>query len=250
VSGSFKWWHRAEVGYYAQHSEEALPHDQTVIQVLNSAARAEASAERSLGVAGAFLFREDDLEKKIGVLSGGERARVRLAGLVLQEHNVLLLDEPTNHLDAQTVEVLAEALRGYAGTVLLVSHARTFVNAVADRIYEVRPGSVRLYHGTYEEYVDELRENSVGRDLAVGGGASSEEEKTVRQEARRLERERQKEIARLEKKIGELERERSEILKYFFENPLDYSPERQTRLSELEDLIEKAEGEWMTLAER
>jgi ATP-binding cassette subfamily F protein 3 len=249
VAGDCRWWHRADIGYFAQHAEEALPMRDTVLQVLHAAAPSETSAERILATAGAFLFREDDLEKSVGVLSGGEKARLRLARLILQEHNVLLLDEPTNHLDAQTVDVLAGALRDYDGTVVVVSHARTFVNAVAERIYEAKLGRLRLYPGTYEEYVAELAESAFGGGEETSGAAVLAEEKTARQAARAAERERQRERTKLERRLAELEKERSGILRFFFENPLDYAPDRQARLAALDEEIARAEEAWLKLAD-
>ncbi len=248
LAGSFKWWHRADIGYYSQIAEETLDPQQTVLQTLTAAAPAATSGERILATAGAFLFREDDLEKTCRVLSGGERARVRLARLVLREHNVLLLDEPTNHLDAETVEVLAAGLKDYAGTVLAVSHARTFMNAVADRVYEVRNGTVRQYLGTYEEYVSDLAEQAALAEAepvpsSAAGGAAERREKALR--ARELRRRLQK----LEEKLKSLEREKGRILAFFFENPTEYAPDKSRRLAELEEEIAAAEKEWLKTAE-
>jgi ATP-binding cassette subfamily F protein 3 len=231
-------------------SEESLNPATTVLQALSAAAPPATSSERILATAGAFLFRNDDLDKPYGVLSGGERARVRLARLTLQKHNVLLLDEPTNHLDAETVEVLAEALKEYAGTVIVVSHARTFMNALVDRIYEVGRGTVRQYMGTYEEYVSELvsgteeTEGDVrGREEASGEDAAAKRERALR------DKERRKLIKKLEDKLTAWERDRSEILKWFFENPGEYDSERSHRLGNLEEEIARAEAEWMRLSE-
>jgi ATP-binding cassette subfamily F protein 3 len=112
--------------------------------------------ETILQMAGNFLFREAALEKKIGVLSGGERARLCLASLLLTKSNVLILDEPTNHLDFETVEALAAALGDYAGTVFFISHNRTFVNALATVIIEVKNGSITRYPDSYENYIQSL----------------------------------------------------------------------------------------------
>src|SRR6185295_3851382 len=105
-------------------------------------------------MAGAFLFSGSDVDKPVKVLSGGERARLCLAGLLLAKKPVLVLDEPTNHLDFETVEALGEALRDFAGTVVFVSHDRTFVNMVATQIVEVDDGRVRALAGTYADYVE------------------------------------------------------------------------------------------------
>ncbi len=249
LAGSFKWWHRADIGYFSQIAEETLEPRQTVLQALTAAAPAAASGERILATAGAFLFREDDLEKPCRVLSGGERARVRLARLILREHNVLLLDEPTNHLDAETVEVLAAGLRDYDGTVLAVSHARTFMNAVADRVYEVRNGTVRQYLGTYEEYVAELAAMAETSIPETAAAAIESPEAADRREKALRAKEKRRQLQRLEEKLKTLEREKSRILAYFFENPTDYAPEKSRRLADLEQEIAAVERNWLRLAE-
>jgi ATP-binding cassette subfamily F protein 3 len=246
VSGSVKWWHRADIGYYSQQAEETVNPAETVLEALTRAAPPASPAERILATAGAFLFHDDDLEKPCGVLSGGERARVRLARLILHEHSVLLLDEPSNHLDAETVEVLARALKEYKGTVFIVSHARTFMNAIVERLYEVRNGTVRHYAGTYEDYVADLSAIAEETETLPGGpieGAAAKREQAL------LAKERRRGRQKLEDKLKEMEHERGQILKYFFENPTDYSPEKSRRLAELEEMISVTENEWLKLAE-
>jgi ATP-binding cassette subfamily F protein 3 len=250
LSGTMKWWHRADIGYFSQLSEDTLLPNETVLQTLTRSAPPDTSGERILATAGAFLFHEDDLEKHCGVLSGGERARLRLATLVLHEHNVLLLDEPTNHLDAETVEVLAQALKEYEGTVIVVSHARTFMNALVDRIFEIRNGAVRRYPGTYEEYVAELTADAEAAEIEVERDAGEGAEQTSERREKALrERERFRKRQKLEAKLKELEKERGDIHAFFFENPTEYVPEKQHRLAELEEQIAETEREWMKLAE-
>lgn len=242
LGGKLKWWPRANIGYFSQHSEDTLSATETVLQALTNAAPPDTSGEQILATAGAFLFREDDLEKPCGVLSGGERARVRMARIVLHQYNVLLLDEPTNHLDTETVEVLARALKDYSGTVFLVSHARTFMNAIVDEIYEVHSGTVHHYTGTYEEYVADL--TSVADDTAHEPSAAPRAERQVQTVLRKQQRRAQQ---RIEEKIKKLDTEKSAILQYFFENPTDYSPSKAQRLSELNEETEQLEREWLRL---
>ena len=252
VDGACKWWHHADIGYYSQLSEDTLSPDATVLQALTAAAPSDASAEQVLAAAGAFLFRNDDLEKPCRVLSGGERARIRLARLILRAHNVLILDEPTNHLDVETVEVLAAALKQYPGTVIVVSHARTFMNALVDRLYEVRDGGVRHYTGSYEEYVSDLtarteeiahaaEEGNVAND---GSGSKDRKERAIA--ARQLHRAQE----RLETRIKAIDKAKSELLAFFFENPTDYAPDKATRLTELNDELAEVEKEWLSLEEK
>jgi ATP-binding cassette subfamily F protein 3 len=144
------------VGYYAQHHAEALQRNATIYQEI-AGIDGTATVTRIRSVLGAFLFSDDDVEKKIGVLSGGERARVALARLLIKPGNMLLMDEPTNHLDLASSEALAESLQGYDGTLIFVSHNRSFVRRLATRIWNVADGTVETYPGTLDEYMDTCR---------------------------------------------------------------------------------------------
>ncbi|MBA3483675.1 MAG: ABC-F family ATP-binding cassette domain-containing protein, partial [Pirellulales bacterium] len=152
-SGALKWGYGCQVGVYAQHVYTTLPNDKTVEDYLYYQAAQGTNGQQIKDVAGSFLFRGELIEKKIKVLSGGERARLVLAGLLLEQHNVLVLDEPGNHLDVETVEALAEALRRYKGTVLFTSHDRHFMQRVATAVVEVASGRVASYPGSYEDYL-------------------------------------------------------------------------------------------------
>ena len=141
---------RAEIAHFAQHQAEAIPGHLTVFGAVHEVARGQSDTQlRSL--LGAFLFSGDDVNKEVRVLSGGERSRLALARTLLSPANVLVLDEPTNHLDIVSKEVLAEALRQYTGTFVLVSHDRHFVDAVATSTWYVEDGTVRVYDGPYSE---------------------------------------------------------------------------------------------------
>ncbi len=254
LEGSVKWWHRADIGYYDQKTDATLVPSETILAYLSRMAPPMASGERILMMAGNFLFRGDDLEKTTSVLSGGERARLCLAGMLLHEHSVLILDEPTNHLDVETAESLASALKEYGGTVLFVSHARTFVNALADRIYEIRGGTLRHYIGTYEEYVRDLgaimeselsADNSPSAKGEQGGGDDRETKSLRRAELK----EKQRLAERIAVQMEKLDKEKSGILAYFFENPTDYSPEKNRRLSELDEELGRIEHQWLVLGE-
>ena len=156
LSGDVKWGHGCQVGVYAQHVYTSLPESQTVLDYLHRQAARGKNDQQILQVAGSLLFRGAHVEKKISVLSGGERARLCLAGLLLSAYNVLILDEPGNHLDVDTVDALAEALVEYQGTVIFTSHDRHFTKRVATCIVEVRDGRVVNYSGKYEAYVDKV----------------------------------------------------------------------------------------------
>ncbi|MFO0879038.1 MAG: ABC-F family ATP-binding cassette domain-containing protein [Gemmataceae bacterium] len=156
LAGEVRWGHGCQIGVYAQHVYTSLPPNQTVLDYLHRQAARGKRDQEILEVAGTMLFRGKQVEKPISVLSGGERARLCLAGLLLSDHNVLILDEPGNHLDVDTVEELAEALTAYKGTVIFTSHDRHFTRRVASCIIEVHDSRVTNYSGPYDAYVDKV----------------------------------------------------------------------------------------------
>ncbi len=151
--GEIRWGHHCRIGTYAQHVYSTLPQDDTVLEYLEYQAMPGITTQQILAVAGSLLFRDDHVQKKIKVLSGGERARLCMAGLLLGDYNILVLDEPGNHLDVETVEALAESLLAYRGTVIFTSHDRHFMKRIATNIVEVRDRCVRNYIGDYESYL-------------------------------------------------------------------------------------------------
>lgn len=254
LAGEVKWWKHATIGYYDQMTSGSLDDRDTVLTHLTKCAPSDATPEKILMMAGNFLFQGDDLDKRVSILSGGERARLALAGVLLRSHTVLVLDEPTNHMDVETSEGLALALKAYTGTVLFVSHARTFVSALADRILEVRAGTVREYIGTYDEHVE---------DVAALMAESSQEEAEVTEEkkqravshAQRREhqlrvRELQRALKRLEKQMEEQEVVKSEMMQYFFENPTDYAPKKAQKLEAAKDELARLERQWLATQEK
>ena len=151
--GERKWGHNVEESFYAQHQLEALNINNTVLDEMKEAGSQKTELElRTL--LGCFLFSGDDVEKKIKVLSGGEKARVALAKTIISKANFLLLDEPTNHLDMHSVELLIEALNKYEGSYILVSHDRYFISKTANKIWEIIDHEIKEFKGGYEEYVE------------------------------------------------------------------------------------------------
>ena len=252
LSGEVKWWKHSSVGYYDQLTSSSLDDRNTVLDHLTESADSATSAEQILMMAGNFLFKGDDLDKRVNVLSGGERARLALAGVLLKTHNVLILDEPTNHMDVETTDGLALALKNYKGTVIFVSHARTFVSTLVDRIIEVRHESVREYMGTYDEHVENVME-MMREDVSDANSDLSDEGKSGDQASRKenyaLVKEKQRELKRIDAQIQVFELEKSDILKFFFENPTDYSPPRAQRLGQLKDELEAIESKWVKISE-
>ena len=215
-AGTVKPGHGVVQGYYAQHLLEpggaagGLDADATVLESLWSlvADRGEAYVR---SVAGAFLFSGDDVEKRVGVLSGGERARVALARLLLVPANLLLLDEPTNHLDLDSSEALIEALKGFPGTLLFVSHNRTFVNQLATVIWEVKDGAILPQPGNLDDWLYHQRQLEAANGEAEGAadGAGERKRKRAEAEARnaryRRERPLREALEKVEQRIAGLE---------------------------------------------
>jgi ATP-binding cassette, subfamily F, member 3 len=152
-SGTRNWGHNVEESFYAQHQLESLNVNNTVLEEMKMCGSQKNELElRTL--LGCFLFSGDDVEKKIRVLSGGEKARVALAKTIAGKANFLLLDEPTNHLDIHSCELLAEALNKYEGSYILVSHDRYFISKTANKIWEIDNGKIKEFKGPYEEWVE------------------------------------------------------------------------------------------------
>jgi ATP-binding cassette subfamily F protein 3 len=209
--GSVKWGHHCDVGVYAQHVYTALDPSDTVLEYLERKAIPGTTMQQILTVAGSMLFRGDHVRKKIQVLSGGERARLCMAGLLLGTYNVLVLDEPGNHLDVETVESLAEALIDYKGTVIFTSHDRHFMGRIATNIIEVRDGTARAYEGGYDGYLyhinREIDEGERTRHPSKHPAATSSKAVTRPTDTKQI----QKEMKSLEKMIKTLDNTRIEL---------------------------------------
>jgi ATP-binding cassette subfamily F protein 3 len=251
--------HKVQVAFYAQHQLEVLDPRCTVLEELERVARTD-DVPRLRGHLGAFLFSGDDVEKKVEVLSGGEKARLALAKLLLRPANFLVLDEPTNHLDVAACEVLEDALRGYRGTLLFISHDRTFIDALATKVLEVRGGRLTEYLGNYGDYRRRSARRAAPDSAAAApetpagappASASKRERMVARERAkqrtRRLERAR-KRLAALEQEINSLE-EDLEALAWKLGDPEVYRDGEAVRALEAErsalrESIDARYGEW------
>ncbi|HCL83154.1 MAG TPA: ABC transporter ATP-binding protein [Chitinophagaceae bacterium] len=152
-TGHRTWGHHVDSSFYAQHQLESLNLNDSVLEEMKQCGSQKNELElRTL--LGCFLFSGDDVEKKIKVLSGGEKARVALAKTIAGKANFLILDEPTNHLDIHSCELLAEALNKYEGSYILVSHDRFFISKTANKIWEIENGRIKVFKGTYDEWVE------------------------------------------------------------------------------------------------
>ena len=215
-SGSVTLGHNVVPGYFAQHHTERLDPSRTILDEIHRLVPTEPQSWVR-GVLGSFLFSGDDVDKRIGVLSGGERARVSLARLLVVPSNFLLMDEPTNHLDLDSSEALIDALTRYEGTLLFVSHNKSFVNGLATQIWEVRDGKIDAQPGDLDDWTRRrAAEREAAKAPAEAARASAGSQGQQARRERALERERRekalgplkKDIAQLEARIAQLEEEK------------------------------------------
>ena len=156
ISGEAKVGYNVNIGYFAQNQEDVLDKNLTVMETLESVASGDVRT-RLRDILAAFLFRGDDIDKKVAVLSGGERARLGMAELMLQPYNLLALDEPTNHMDIRSKDILKQALKQYDGTLVVVSHDRDFLDGLVDKMYEFRDGRVKEHLESIGDFLTERK---------------------------------------------------------------------------------------------
>ena len=205
-SGSLQTGDMVKIGYYAQNQNQKLDPSRTVFQTLDDVAVGDVRL-KIRGILGSFLFHTEDMEKKVAVLSGGEKARLALAKLLLEPYNVLLLDEPTNHLDMTSKDVLKNALLRYDGTLILVSHDRDFLQGLTDKVVEFKNRGVKVFLGDMEEYLARQKQDLLAESLAspTRGNAKSAESSGKNQWE---EKKRQETLLRkMEKKVRLIENE-------------------------------------------
>jgi len=251
------------IAYYSQNPEDSLAMEQDVLsQLLQTSDKIGAPAARSL--LGAFLFHADDVFKKVEVLSGGEKSRVALAKLLIQEANFLLMDEPTNHLDMSSVEALSEALTRYEGTVLFVSHDRNFINAVCTHVFVMlADGRSMLFSGQLEDYERMAKLQDFPNLLAFDQGSSdaapssrssnvNSQQPQQHAEARQLKSKRQslqKQVVRLEKQQEQINRDIAQLQHTMSEVATDdyqAAHKLQTQVDIQQDQLSKLEEEWLS----
>ncbi len=156
ISGEAKVGHNVHIGYFAQNQEDILDKNETVLSTLENIASGDIRTKLR-DILAAFLFKGEDIDKKVAILSGGERARLGMAKLMLQPYNLLALDEPTNHMDIRSKDVLKQALKNFDGTLVVVSHDRDFLDGLVDKMYEFRDGKVKEHLGGIQDFLDERR---------------------------------------------------------------------------------------------
>jgi ATP-binding cassette subfamily F protein 3 len=212
--GERKWGHNVEESFYAQHQLESLDLENTLLDEMKTCGSQMTELELR-GLLGCFLFSGDDTDKKIKVLSGGEKARVALAKVIVSKANFLMLDEPTNHLDMHSCDLLISALNKYEGSIILVSHDRYFVSKTANKIWEIVDQEIKEFKGGYDEWVA-WKERMAKQAIAEAGTKKNEKQeapvvKTApiveATQPISIDKEKKKELQRLQKKIQTLETE-------------------------------------------
>ncbi len=250
--GKLKLGHNVQIGYFAQNQSEYLDGEITVLQTMEDAAN-DSNRVKVRDMLGAFLFRGDEVEKKVKVLSGGERNRLALCKMLLSPFNVLIMDEPTNHLDIASKNVLKKALRQFEGTLILVSHDRDFLQNLTDKVYEFKDGNIREYLGDINYFLNqhdlesmrevEMRSKSTddsGRKKASEGKKSFQDLKQKKQL--------QNKLSKIELEISKLEKEiindDAEIVENFdkISSDKEFFQKYQAKKDEVEEMMMAWEG--------
>jgi len=246
---------RVSIGYYAQHQIDALNRDNTIYQEVYSTA-AENYRAQIRDILGIFKFSGDDIEKKISVLSGGEKARVSLAKILISPVNFLLMDEPTNHLDLDSKKALEKALKGYDGTLLLISHDRYFLDQLVSIVFEIKDGIFSRFEGNYTSYLEKKRQDrpvaEILTDEKLSVSRKSKDQKRLEAEARQvISRERNrltKQIENLESEMEAFETEKKEIESNLadpdFYNDQAKASKAGKKYQQLQEVIPKLFDEW------
>jgi ATP-binding cassette subfamily F protein 3 len=265
LAGDTKLGYQVTLSYFAQHVAEELDMNDSVLDCLQKSAHREVKAQEILNLAGSLLFSGDDVHKKVRVLSGGEKARVALGQMLLKKSPLLIMDEPTNHLDFETVEALTKALSEFAGTLVVVSHDRSFIRRVSSQILEIRDGGAEVYPGTYDDYVWSLEKGALKERLTgVGNEATAsptaktpgaetaplkfnfkEQSKLLQSEVKDFERK----IRKCEERLMALSQQRDDLTQGLITAQGSAAREMARELGICSNEIEKTEEEMMILME-
>ena len=223
MEGSSRTGHNVNIGYYAQNQEDILDKEDTVFGTLDRIAVGDIRLKLR-DILAAFLFKGEDIDKKVAVLSGGERARLAMAKLMLKPYNLLALDEPTNHMDIRSKDILKQALKAYDGTIIIVSHDRDFLDGLVDKLYEFRDGHVKEHLGGVQDFLERRRIENLSElerhykieaqpvvDEVVQKKEESRQEYQAKKFISKEERKIRNRISFLEKGIEEIENKMKEL---------------------------------------
>ena len=261
ISGEAKVGYNVNIGYFAQNQEDILDKNLTVMETLENVATGDIRTKLR-DILAAFLFKGDDIDKKVAVLSGGERARLGMAGLMLQPYNLLALDEPTNHMDIRSKDILKQALKQYDGTLVVVSHDRDFLDGLVDKMYEFRDGRVKEHLGSIEDFLSERKIENLqeierrfqpadSKRVALAVETESQKAYNARKAVSREERKIRNRVNFLENEIDRLEKEMKKIEEVLASPGPDDDIMELTRsyLEHKRDLDARTE-EWAELSEQ
>ena len=254
--GDLKLGHNVQIGYFAQNQAEYLDQNKTLLQTMIDAAN-ETNRAQVRDILGAFLFQGDEVEKQVKVLSGGERNRLALAKLLLQPFNVLVMDEPTNHLDMRSKEVLKKALLNFAGTLIVVSHDRDFLQGLSSQVFEFKDGGVKPYLGDIDFYLEQRKVNdfrAIEKSApSAGGGAKKEKTEKKPQDYKQ-----QKQLKSLQNRLKAVEREiadyEQKIADWDHELLMNYEqavadPKFLERYNATKEALESSMDKWQKVSE-
>ncbi|TET51370.1 MAG: ABC transporter ATP-binding protein [Actinomycetota bacterium] len=259
-TGGLKTGHNVKIGYFAQNQDELLDESITVFDTIDRVATGD-SRTRIRPLLGAFLFRNDDIDKKVKILSGGERSRLALIKLLLEPFNLLVLDEPTNHLDMRSKDILKKALQRFTGTLILVSHDREFLNGLVDNVYEFRDHKIKKYTGNIYDFLEkkkidslrqlEAREGKAGPESGTKPAPAGRESYLNKKELNKKMRILIKKITGCENLIKELEDGLDELTKQLGSPDSSYQdPEDHTifiKYGNLKKVLDQKMNEWEEL---
>ncbi|MBO5961989.1 MAG: ABC-F family ATP-binding cassette domain-containing protein [Alistipes sp.] len=249
--GEIKIGANVSIGYYAQNQDDLMNGDFTVYDTLDKVAVGDIRT-RLRDILGAFLFRGEDVDKKVKVLSGGERSRLAMARMMLEPHNLLILDEPTNHMDMRSKDILKTALQKFDGTVVVVSHDREFLDGVVDKVYEFRDGGVREYLGGIYYFLEKRKlENlhEIERKAPVATAVKSEDVSSGKLSYEQK-KEQEKLLRKLRKNVEQIETELAEVEKKIAEYDArfavvtDYNADDYKAYDELKSRYDHLMHEW------
>ena len=250
--GDIKLGANVNIGYYAQNQDDLMDGEFTVFDTLDRVAVGDIRT-RLRDILGAFLFRGEDIEKKVKVLSGGERSRLAMARLMLEPYNLLVLDEPTNHMDMRSKDILKDALQKFDGTVVVVSHDREFLDGLVDRIYEFRDGGVREYLGDIWYFLEKRKVESlqdIERHDKPAPTAKSPESATAGKLSYEQKKEQEKLIRKLRKAVESIEEETAKVEKQIaeydarFAIATEYNADDYAKYNTLKEQYDHLMHEW------
>ena len=253
TEGEIKLGANVNIGYYAQNQDDLMDGEFTVFDTLDRVAVGDIRT-RLRDILGAFLFRGEDIEKKVKVLSGGERSRLAMARLMLEPYNLLILDEPTNHMDMRSKDILKNAIQKYDGTVVVVSHDREFLDGLVDRIYEFRDGGVREYLGDIWYFLEKRKIESLSEIERHDRPTTSESKTTGDNSTGKLSYEQKKEqeklLRKLRKAVETIESELADVEKEIaqydarFAVATEYNADEYAKYNALKERYDHLMHEW------